>query len=186
MKDELIGQVIGRYRIEALLGRGGQAKVYKAYHPALDTYVAVKVLPQYFASEEGFVERFKQEARVIARLRHGGADTGSTAFAEAERQRESGQTEDAYLLYFFAAKQGSAEAALALGTLADPAYFVPQGGVLDLADPGQAYKWYRMAADNGNREAERRLGALLDWAKNSAAAGDEQAHRLMLQWRHRE
>jgi hypothetical protein len=68
--DELIGRVIGKYRIEVFLGGGGQAKVYKAYHPALDTYVAIKVLPPYFAAEEGFVERFKQEARVIARLRH--------------------------------------------------------------------------------------------------------------------
>jgi serine/threonine protein kinase len=70
VRDELLGQVIGKYRIEAFLGGGGQAKVYKAYHPALDTYVAIKVLPPYFAAEEGFVERFKQEARVIARLRH--------------------------------------------------------------------------------------------------------------------
>jgi len=70
VKDELIGRVIGKYRIEAFLGGGGQAKVYKAYHPALDAYVAIKILPPYFAAEEGFVERFKQEARVIARLRH--------------------------------------------------------------------------------------------------------------------
>ena len=70
VKDELIGRVIGKYRIEAFIGGGGQAKVYKAYHPALDAYVAIKVLPPYFAAEEGFIERFKQEARVIARLRH--------------------------------------------------------------------------------------------------------------------
>ena len=70
MKDELLGRVIGKYRIEAFLGGGGQAKVYKAYHPALDAYVAIKILPPYFAAEEGFIERFKQEARVIARLRH--------------------------------------------------------------------------------------------------------------------
>lgn len=70
MRDELIGRVIGKYRIEVFLGGGGQAKVYKAYHPALDTYVAIKILPPYFAAEEGFVERFKQEARVIARLCH--------------------------------------------------------------------------------------------------------------------
>jgi len=70
VRDELLGQVIGKYRIEAFIGGGGQAKVYKAYHPALDTYVAIKVLPPYFAAEEGFVERFRQEARVIARLRH--------------------------------------------------------------------------------------------------------------------
>lgn len=70
MRDELIGRYIGKYRIEASLGGGGQARVYKAYHPALDTYVAIKIMPPYFAAEEGFVERFTQEARVIARLRH--------------------------------------------------------------------------------------------------------------------
>ena len=120
---------------------------------------------------------------IIARLRNGADDPASVAFAEAQSQREAGRTEDAYLLYFFAAKRGHGEAALALGTQTDPAYFTPENGVSEQADPAQAYKWYRMAADRGNTEAERRLAALLQRVSKDAMAGDEKARRLMLQWK---
>jgi serine/threonine protein kinase len=46
------------------------AVVYKAYHPALDRHVALKVLPQQFTFDEEFVERFLREARAVARLSH--------------------------------------------------------------------------------------------------------------------
>jgi cyclic di-GMP phosphodiesterase len=46
------------------------ATVYKAYHPALDRYVAIKVLPEFFAEEPEYRERFQQEAMSVARLRH--------------------------------------------------------------------------------------------------------------------
>ena len=44
--------------------------VYKAHHWALDRFVAIKVLPDFFAEDEHFHERFQQEARSIARLNH--------------------------------------------------------------------------------------------------------------------
>ncbi len=68
--QELIGQTLGQYRIVEQLGKGGMATVFKAYQPSLDRYVAIKVLPPYFAHEEGFGERFVREARAIARLDH--------------------------------------------------------------------------------------------------------------------
>ena len=68
--SSLQGMTLGQYRIIEQIGRGGMATVYKAYQPGLDRYVAIKVLPPYYAHEEGFVERFKQEARSVARLRH--------------------------------------------------------------------------------------------------------------------
>jgi|GEM_PF-1867380 len=67
---DLIGQTIGQYRILEQIGKGGMATVYKAYQPSLDRYVAVKVLPSYFAHEEGFAERFTREAKAIAKLTH--------------------------------------------------------------------------------------------------------------------
>ena len=64
------GMTLGPYRIMERLGRGGMASVYRAYHPALDRYVAIKVLPDFFADEPGYRDRFQQEARSVARLRH--------------------------------------------------------------------------------------------------------------------
>ncbi len=64
------GSTIGQYRIDQLLGKGGMATVYKGYHPRLDRYVAIKVLPAYFADDPGFTERFAQEAVMIARFDH--------------------------------------------------------------------------------------------------------------------
>jgi putative two-component system response regulator len=44
--------------------------VYRAHHIALDRYVAIKVLPDFFAEEQSYRERFQQEARSVARLKH--------------------------------------------------------------------------------------------------------------------
>lgn len=68
--EDLIGRQLGSYQIIAPLGEGGMAAVYKAYQPRMDRYVALKILPRYYASDPEFVARFKQEARVIAKLEH--------------------------------------------------------------------------------------------------------------------
>jgi hypothetical protein len=67
---DLVGHTLGQYRIVEQIGLGGMATVYKAYQPALDRYVAVKVLPAYYAHEPGFAERFNREARAVAKLTH--------------------------------------------------------------------------------------------------------------------
>jgi serine/threonine protein kinase len=64
------GENVGPYRIIEQLGQGGMATVYKAYHPALERYVAIKALHPAFMEEEGFLARFQREARVIAKLEH--------------------------------------------------------------------------------------------------------------------
>lgn len=69
-QDELIGTMLGNYRILAPLGQGGMARVYKAYQENLDREVAIKVLPPWFAADRSFVERFNLEARLVARLAH--------------------------------------------------------------------------------------------------------------------
>ena len=62
------GETVGPYKIQEQLGQGGMASVYKAYHPALDRYVAIKVMDAALSKEPDFIERFKREARVIAKL----------------------------------------------------------------------------------------------------------------------
>lgn len=64
------GITVGSYRLMERIGRGGMATVYRAYHPALDRYVAIKVLPEFFAEDPTYSERFRHEARSVARLKH--------------------------------------------------------------------------------------------------------------------
>jgi serine/threonine protein kinase len=66
----LEGQMLGKYRILEPLGSGGMARVYRAYHPQLDRYVAVKVLRSDLMEEHEFLARFRREAQSVANLRH--------------------------------------------------------------------------------------------------------------------
>ena len=120
----------------------------------------------------------------IYELRSGGAQPDAdVVFTEAERMQDAGDQEDAYLLYRFAARHGQAQAAMMLGTQADPAFHTEVTSYLPEADPGQAYKWYSVAVAAGNDTAGLRLQDLHRQVQLSAAAGDEQARRLLLQWR---
>lgn len=65
-----VGENVGPYRIIQQLGQGGMATVFKAYHAALDRYVALKVLHPAFTEDPNFLARFQREARVVARLEH--------------------------------------------------------------------------------------------------------------------
>jgi serine/threonine protein kinase len=65
-----IGESVGAYRIVVQLGQGGMATVFKAYHAALDRFVALKVMHPVFKEEAGFVQRFNREAKIVARLEH--------------------------------------------------------------------------------------------------------------------
>ncbi len=66
----LSGKTIGKYQIGERLGRGGMAEVYKAYHPRLERYAAIKVLYGHLAEGQDFLARFQREAKAIAALRH--------------------------------------------------------------------------------------------------------------------
>lgn len=70
MDDELIGKTLGKYELIERIGRGGMAEVYKAYHSALDRFVAIKILHSFLGEDPNFKLRFEREARNIAQLRH--------------------------------------------------------------------------------------------------------------------
>ena len=58
---------LGRYTDPVLLGQGGMGAVYRATDPMLDRFVAVKVLTH---REPKYVERFRREAQVLAKIMH--------------------------------------------------------------------------------------------------------------------
>ncbi len=69
--DPLIGQVIAdRYRIVALLGRGGMGVVYKVEHVHIGKLMAMKLLHGELARDRNTVKRFQREADAASRLNH--------------------------------------------------------------------------------------------------------------------
>ena len=69
--DPRLGTIVnGRYSIEAQLGEGGMAIVYRARNALVDRVVAVKVLNKELARDPKLVERFRREAKNTAALAH--------------------------------------------------------------------------------------------------------------------
>jgi eukaryotic-like serine/threonine-protein kinase len=69
--SSMIGTVLsGRYRLEAKLGSGGMSTVYLARDETLDRPVAVKVMHREMSEQEDQLQRFRQEARAVAKLTH--------------------------------------------------------------------------------------------------------------------
>jgi serine/threonine-protein kinase len=67
----MIGTVLsGRYKLEAKLGSGGMSTVYLAKDSTLDRDVAVKVMHREMSEQPDQLERFRQEARAVAKLSH--------------------------------------------------------------------------------------------------------------------
>ncbi|MCL4789900.1 MAG: serine/threonine protein kinase, partial [Verrucomicrobia bacterium] len=70
LAPEEIAKHFPQVEILTLLGQGGMGAVYKASQPALDRFVALKILPAHAAADAGFAERFNREARALAKLNH--------------------------------------------------------------------------------------------------------------------
>src|SRR5450755_2987672 len=64
------GSVVGGYRIDELIGRGGMGLVYRATNVALNRIYALKVLAPGLAEDEQFRQRFRREMRIAASLHH--------------------------------------------------------------------------------------------------------------------
>ncbi|HLU43979.1 MAG TPA: serine/threonine-protein kinase [Natronosporangium sp.] len=65
-------QLAGRYRLDERIGGGGMGEVWRGTDEVLGRTVAVKIMLPALLDEPGFVERFRAEARTMARLKHPG------------------------------------------------------------------------------------------------------------------
>ena len=63
-------QELGKYRILKFLGAGAMGEVYLGEHKFLEAWHALKVLPPAAYEEQGFQERLRAEARIMAKLQH--------------------------------------------------------------------------------------------------------------------
>ncbi|MBN8822557.1 serine/threonine-protein kinase [Spirosoma sp.] len=70
MQSPMRGRLIHHYRVESLLGEGGMGTVYQAIDTHLERPVAVKMLHTHLVSQTSFMERFRNEALILARLNH--------------------------------------------------------------------------------------------------------------------
>lgn len=68
--DPFLNKQLGSYLVQARLGEGGMARVYKAYHPRLRRDVAIKIILPQVAERAGFRTRFEREGQLIANLDH--------------------------------------------------------------------------------------------------------------------
>ena len=67
-----VGDRLGHYTVTALIGEGGMGQVYRATDSQLAREVALKVLPDTFASDPERLDRFQREAQLLASLNHPG------------------------------------------------------------------------------------------------------------------
>ena len=64
------GQMLGQYRIEAPMGQGGMATIYRATQQRLGRVVAIKMMHPAFVQDTAFLTRFEREAQIVAQLDH--------------------------------------------------------------------------------------------------------------------
>src|SRR5438093_7012184 len=68
--SQQIGKQVGSYEITSLIGKGGMGEVYRARDTRLQRDVALKFLPEAFASDPDRLSRFQREAQLLASLNH--------------------------------------------------------------------------------------------------------------------
>ena len=64
------GTVLGDYEIDSKIGRGGMGDVYLGVHRVIKKRAAIKLLRAEYCRDEGTVQRFTSEARVVNEIGH--------------------------------------------------------------------------------------------------------------------
>jgi hypothetical protein len=62
--------IADRYELEELCGTGGMSSVFRAHDRQLERRVAIKILHEHYAEDPEYLERFRREARAVAKLSH--------------------------------------------------------------------------------------------------------------------
>jgi len=139
------------------------------------------------AQDTGAIERAAQPApgasarKFIKQLRDKGEPYPfDELMARASGYAADGSLADAYLTFFFAAREGHPEAMMMMAEMSDPTLFRSENNLLDKPDAIQAYKWYRRALDSDFEPARPRLENLHQWALAEARYGNEDARQLLL------
>src|ERR1700683_3768099 len=69
-ETQIVGQVLGHYRVLEQIGAGGMGLVFRAFDQQLERDVETKVLPPGMLADEAARKRFRREALVLAKLNH--------------------------------------------------------------------------------------------------------------------
>lgn len=112
-------------------------------------------------------------------LREGVDPTGAVEMARPWLDKPE-SADGAFLLLEYAAEEGNAEAALAVGRFYDPLYQGPSGSIRK--DPALAYEWYTKALNGGQAPAQKRLVELRGWVEEQATGGSRVARQLLDSW----
>jgi serine/threonine-protein kinase len=69
--SSLLGTTLGgRYRLESRIGSGGMSTVYRAHDETLERWVAIKLMNREITTDSDQLERFRREAKAVAKLSH--------------------------------------------------------------------------------------------------------------------
>ncbi|MCU7915727.1 MAG: hypothetical protein KZQ65_07430 [Candidatus Thiodiazotropha sp. (ex Gloverina cf. vestifex)] len=151
----------------------------------IKTQVAEDAVPQpsEMPSENQHLPEGAAAREIITDLRSGNITLNeSEMLHQAQTYQQAGALSDAYLLLFYAAKQGGGQAAFDLASLHDPIHFSAGSSLLQAPDTFQAHKWYSKAASQNIPQAKVRMQALRSTTQKQAEAGDMAARRLLLNW----
>jgi len=128
---------IGQYEIQKRLGQGGMAEVYLAQDIGLERLVAIKAIHAEHANEQAFLDRFRREARAMAKLLHPNIVQIYTLLEEAGRlylvmQYVEGETLDQRLktLREQNAYLAPSEATQIIATLCEAAHYAHRAGMV--------------------------------------------------------